>query len=485
MNLRLRGGGLLLSYLVFAVILRCITFGDPVLHIDEQFYLLVGDRMLHGSIPYVDIWDRKPIGLFILYAAMRALGGDGVIQYQLVALGFAVATALTINRLARKIASPEAAWWTGLLYLPYLSLFGCFGGQSPVFYNLPVALAALLMCRVVEKQRLLVDGLLAMLLIGIAIQIKYTVVFEGAAFGIALLYLGWKAGWSVARICLTGLLWCGVALSPTILAVAVYEWIGHGPAFIQANFLSFFGRHQDQLPALMRLGKEALLLTPLGMAIYFDQSPSSPVKTFLRYWAGAAVAGFLIFGTYLDHYTAPLLVPLTVIAAPGLGWQVGRKVVTALAVLVSGIGAFANTLDQHYLFGNRNEVASATSAIRLHLAGGCFYMFEGDDPILYETTNSCLVSRFVFPQHLASTMEAGALGVSQVAEERKVLARRPTVIMTGGDGMRLENPAVVAVISAELRRDYVQYDTVKIGRRSYRLFERKDNLRPQLLAGQD
>lgn len=61
--------------LVAAIALRASTFCDPFVNADEQFYLVVGDRMLHGLLPYVDIWDRKPIGLFLLYAGIRLLGG--------------------------------------------------------------------------------------------------------------------------------------------------------------------------------------------------------------------------------------------------------------------------------------------------------------------------------------------------------------------------------------------------------------------------
>jgi hypothetical protein len=48
---------IVLATLVF----RSFHFGNPDVDFDEPFYLLVGDRMLHGAIPYVDIWDRKPI----------------------------------------------------------------------------------------------------------------------------------------------------------------------------------------------------------------------------------------------------------------------------------------------------------------------------------------------------------------------------------------------------------------------------------------
>ena len=98
-----------LGFLAVAMALRAPLLGNPVLHVDEQFYLLVGDRMLHGALPYVDIWDRKPIGLFLLFAGFRLLGGDGVWCYQIAAIASVTATAYVIYRIARQIAQARAA----------------------------------------------------------------------------------------------------------------------------------------------------------------------------------------------------------------------------------------------------------------------------------------------------------------------------------------------------------------------------------------
>ena len=45
-----------LLLLLLALAARAQTFGNPVIGYDEQFYLLVGDRMIHGTIPFVDIF---------------------------------------------------------------------------------------------------------------------------------------------------------------------------------------------------------------------------------------------------------------------------------------------------------------------------------------------------------------------------------------------------------------------------------------------
>ncbi|WP_204265563.1 hypothetical protein, partial [Enterobacter hormaechei] len=59
--------------------------------------------------------------------------------------------------------------------------------------------------------------------------------------------------------------WIGAALLPTLAAWAWYASIGHGEAFVQANFLSILDRGSDGLGvALKRLGGMALCLAPLA-----------------------------------------------------------------------------------------------------------------------------------------------------------------------------------------------------------------------------
>ena len=54
---------------------RAIWLGDPAADYDEQLYSLIGLRWLDGALPYADLWDRKPAGLFALFAMAHAVGG--------------------------------------------------------------------------------------------------------------------------------------------------------------------------------------------------------------------------------------------------------------------------------------------------------------------------------------------------------------------------------------------------------------------------
>ena len=128
--------------LAFALVSRITVFGDTNYFNDEYFYFQGGLRLWVGDLPYVDVWDRKGPGLFLTYALAGAVSSS-VIAYQTLALLFAAATALCVSAIARRFTTPAGAALGGTLYLVLLVFFGGGGGQSPVFYNLWMALAAL------------------------------------------------------------------------------------------------------------------------------------------------------------------------------------------------------------------------------------------------------------------------------------------------------------------------------------------------------
>jgi hypothetical protein len=478
-----------LAYVFLALLLRAATLGYPVIHIDEQFYLLVGDRMLHGAVPFVDIWDRKPVGLFLLFAAMRMLGGDGIVQYQLVALLCTAGTSLVIYRTAREVAGPLGAFFAGVAYQGALSAVFCFGGQAPVYYNLLVALSGLGMLRIYttpSAAKLLWRGAAIMAVLGVAIQIKYTVIFEGVAFGLALMVRARKHGWTHRQVLGAGTLWAGVALVPTLAALAYYAAIGHAAEFVQANFLSIFGRAEPFGWAASRLGKETLALLPVWLAIFlaparianFGQK-NPDALAFLRYWAGAAVLGFLLFGTWYDHYVAPLLVPLMIVSAPALG--LGRpyrwySVIMLVMCLLAGGLATSINLSKH---GSTQEVQKAADIIRTGLGGdGCLYVNEGD-PILYHMTGACFATRYVFPNHLNGMVDVNSLGVDVNAEMARVMASHPRVVVVSAVPSSLPvNWNARGLMFGVLARDYQLYAQQQVGWRQLLIYR----LKPDVLA---
>lgn len=477
--------GLILLTAAFAI--RGAQFGNPLIHVDENFYLLVGDRMLHGAVPYVDIWDRKPVGLFVLFAAIRLLGGDGIVQYQVVATLFAAGTALIIARMAAPMAGLKAGTVAGLIYLLMLGLVGGSGGQAPVFYNLFVAGAALATLIATTEGKLSAgrirrNGAVAMGLIGVAMQVKYTAVFEGVFLGLALMWASWRAsGGRLDRLAVDAGIWIGLALAPTLVAFYWYAWIGEADAFVYANFLSIGARSGAPPEELLRRLAKAwkLLHLPVFAVVLavvlqpwrrFQTGPAT--MKFALAWLAAAIVGYLAFGTYFDHYALPLFAPLALACASLFIHRPYRLgLVAATLMLLSG--AIANGVVIHKMHlkrGSQAEMTAMVEAIRPRLKG-CLYVWNGD-PMLYHLTGSCLPTRYPFAGHLNLLREKGAIGVDQAAEVRRILAGHPSVIVDHEPAARDFNFEVVAIVRDELRASYRPVKVVPLRRARLVVYER-------------
>ncbi|MGN6818472.1 MAG: ArnT family glycosyltransferase [Sphingomonas sp.] len=475
--------------LIVALASRAPLFGNPVIQVDEQFYLFTGDHMLHGAWPFIGIWDRKPVGLFVLYAGLRALGGTGILSYQIAEMLSVAATAFVIERMARIIAPPSGALFAGILYILCLPIMGGIGGQAPVFYNLPMAAAALIMLRLVAAdredaaRRLRGQGALAMLLVGIAIQIKYSAVFEGFFFGVVLMALSLRRRSSVFVALAESALWASIALLPTAVAFAAYCLAGHGQDFLFANFWSIFLRSGD--PVDQTLGRfwgmvafTAPLIVAGCLAPFANRDTEGRSALYFSLsWAACACAAVIAFGSYFDHYALPLYAPLCLVAAPLLGLRrVGPRVgvVLIVAALIAGT---LNVWRDVRKRGDWATVAPMVAMIGQH-PKGCVYIFDGD-PIIYHLTQSCLLTRWPFPPHLANRRETNALGVNAVAETRRIMEQRPSwVITTRGPDSGLTNRADAAIVDRALGNHYALVMEIPIGPRVRQLYR----LEPEQLA---
>lgn len=468
--------------LAAAVVIRARDFGNPIIHVDEQYYLLVGDHLLHGAVPYVDLWDRKPLGLFLIFAAIRLLPGDGIIAYQLVATLFAAATAWLVAQGGTRLgASRTGAVAAGLAYILWLSLLSGRGGQSPVFYNLFVASAGLLTLRLPElaaradRGAIMISGCAACLLAGLAIQTKYTPLVEGAFFGLAHLWFLRRAGARWAAIAGAGAIWAALGIAPTAVVVAIYY--ERGPADFQAFWFANFAsvalrKGYPAAKIAARLAGTTAQLSPfIACAIIAWRERPRRIETLLALgWLAAALVAFAMIGAFFDHYALPLMVPLTMIAAPVLGRH--RAALASVAILGALLFGFHLATEPD----DRESAYIVARAMAANDGGECPYVFAGDS-ILYHLAHACLPTAYAFPSTLAYEPEQGATGIDEAAEVRRIMARRPPVVVTLDQPLAPWNRDSLAVMSAALAHDYRRILSVPREEERMLVYRRRD--RPQ------
>ena len=464
---------------LFAVAARCVTFNNPVIGFDEQFYLLVGDRVLQGAWPYVDIFDRKPVGLFLIFAAIRLLGGAGFFAYKLVALTFAVGTAIGIFSIARRFTGHVGALAGASLYVCWLDFMEGEGGQAPILYNpLMIAAALLTLAAIRRPDALRYHGAKAILLVGLALQVKYSVIFEGFYFGCVLIWAAWRAGQRYANLVTSIMVWVACALAPTMAAMLVFTLAGHFREFWFCNFVSVLyqqrGNALDQLPGAAVI---AGILLPLFLTLAMAPKVAgirhaSAEQGFVKGWLIAALLGVVLFWRFASpHYALPVLVPLAVALAPSLDGSQRRRM-TAIVLVATALvaGQVALALTERAKGG---ASAAHSVALAAHSDGRCIFVYDGY-PALYMLTHSCVPTRWAFPGSLNTADDANpkALGTDPAAEVARIFSTHPSAVIDDYPRFVHGNPATRAVVDKALATDYFLSACIATGPHRIRLVYR-------------
>lgn len=420
--------GVFALLLLAAILLRADTFGDPNLHGDEAFYFTVGTMMHHGALPYVDVWDRKPLGLFILYYLIAGVS-TAPLAYQLAATVSAAATAAAIAAMARRWTTATGGVLAGLCYLLALGPFQGFGGQSPVFYNLFVALAALIVLRALPALR---EGRTpkgvagAMLLAGLAITMKTSALFEGAYLGLAATWALWRSGARPARVLAAALPWALIGAAPALACAAAYALNGHWAEYWHAMVTSNLAKPGSWPTAWIRLQILAAMLSPIALIAALGLVRQNRERAFVIGWLAAAIAGLCAVPNFYVHYGLPIVVPLLVAASGFLARQpLGAGVTATLAILSC---ALSSPFQYGHAAKSRAAIDRLTAAAKAHVGDGPLLLYDAP-PQLYQLTGQPFVTPLVFPTHLAHGIEKDVSHLSTLGETRRVLALRPGAVV--------------------------------------------------------
>ena len=456
---------------------RAIWLGDPAADYDEQLYSLIGLRWLDGALPYADLWDRKPAGLFALFAMAHAIGGPSPVAYQVLAMAFTLAGSLSIYALAKPLADRWGALLAGIAYPLMLPLYGSHAGQSEVFF-LPLLLGALYLLTNDRERLSFKRAAWAMLLGGLALQVKYTALPACMTLGGLALMRFHRQGVQPDDLAKRALLFAAIGIAPTVLAYAAFAALGAGEAFWWANFGSFFlregaGRWRGELPiALLPVVVPVLL----GLWAALRLAPPRDGALYASYavFAAGLVGTVFLPGTLYLYYLAALVPASLLLALPLFASP--RPLARGMVLLMFGFYAlFYVGLDQTGKSAQRRaSVGHLTQAIAplVDRNGECLWIFDGPS-VLYTRTNSCIPTRFVYPDHLNNALETNALGVDQTKEVARILSTRPPVIVTASDPLTRQNAVARKLVANALKRDYEPLANAELGKRTVRAWRRR------------
>ncbi|QCE34693.1 hypothetical protein FAI40_04635 [Acetobacteraceae bacterium] len=438
---------------ILALLCEFGAMGNPFPFSEQQFYLYGGGQILQHQIPYVDFWDRKPVGLFLLFAPIHLFGPYRFYAMPIIAGLFMWVGAIMIARITRLLSCGLfPSFLAGAVYLIGSNAYPDeTAGQAEQFY-IPLLIGAVLLIvqywdRIQNSiPDLLKVGAGTMILLGMALEIKTSCVWDGVFLGIALLVIAVRQpNFSLTQrfyaffVC--GAAWIFVALIPTLLILAYYaahgilhDWvwanitnhhlrskaIGHSTAFFDYHrYYANFAKHA--LETCFFWGLPTLYLTYRFIALWVAKlkakdgsfvPPLTPLFFIFAWGWVSLVASIQLRGGYAAvHYTMAGM-PAAVILGAVL-WQrnLWEKIFLLLPLVYFTPQAIATNL-----ISFKDEVALEHKvASILNQQPGCLFQLSGSY-LFYDlspATSQCRVNKFLLSGMLTSPEEQFALGVNR------------------------------------------------------------------------
>lgn len=487
---------LLLVLFAWIVLVRLPFFNFDVLSVDEAVYLALGSGLRHGLIPYVDLVDRKPIGIFLIYAAAEALFKTPLIGVRIFGVICTFAASLLLMRIGRRYMklSANASFLCGFFYSTYALLFYGDSGQTPVFY-MPLVVAGA--AGVMEECARLVQGRApsimrlgaAGLALGLSLQIKYSTIFECIFFGCLILFLLWRHRTQLGRTALrTGgvavaAMACGGIL-PTAVAYAAYAAIGQGDAFVFYNFTVNLTREATDFPVRAILFRSALFvaaLLPLTVmsaryllsrgawpAVRGADMPARWVPVVTLLWFFAALFGGLAQRQPYATYFFDTLAPLAVLAAAAFenrSLAVRPILVTfwraAIVMALPVVGYVGLHLQK--IADNGSPFLPRQIARDLRAQGVTSMYNFNYFGIVHYLADIPLPSRYPYPDHLLRDLEGRSFQFDGVTEIARVLDTDPEVIVVQEPVSSKVTPARQDLVKHKVASDYCLWRTYPAG----------------------
>jgi thiamine transporter ThiT len=490
------------GFALLVLVLRSATFFHTVENWDESLYLLMARSVLDGHTLYTEIWDHKPPGIFYLFALAQLVFGRTVLSIRLAAWLAVTASSVLLFLIGRRLRSPTTGVVAGLLYAVFSLNDGGVASNVELFFT-PLLLLALLLVVSYEATELLErpsPPLLLGLVAGLALQMKYVVIFDLAAFFLLLAPPLWReaARDSPGRLLRCVALACAGSLLPLVVVASWFAACGHFADYVDANFVANV-RYVDEVGfdfsklawMIERRVREAfplwlsLALAPACLVLFpaLERETRRGLVAGLL-WAVLAFLGILAMRRLFAHYflslTAPLclLCALVVCSAAESPGRTGARTRLLLALVLLGpllrgaerpLSLAAQTLYHRVvrhepLWGD--EPAQVAEYLRSRVRPGDYLYVADYHPILYYLLPVRVPTRFPLPPHLADERWRELTGFDPEAEVRAIFAKKPLYVVK----VEEKDTPFYRLLREELERSYQREETIG----SVALYRRKD-----------
>src|SRR5262245_33909797 len=257
----------LLGYLVLSALLRLPFSFVSVIDWDESTFIIMGQEILDGFLPYTRLWDFKPPLAFAAYAVAIATLGHSIEAVRVAGTICVALTGLAVYLAARRAMPPVMARLAGVVTI--VAMVAQRAGQATMTEHFAAAFLAwglvALLASEESRPSLVIAGALLMTGTLIRLHLAYTL---GAVIAVAGLRP--DGGPTRRRIADVGMLAAG-AIVPLAAVLVPYVYTGNGDVLIRSATLALRASERgpwDILRAVVEVPGYFVPNPPLALTVW-------------------------------------------------------------------------------------------------------------------------------------------------------------------------------------------------------------------------
>jgi 4-amino-4-deoxy-L-arabinose transferase-like glycosyltransferase len=484
-----------LFLLIFSIVNRFPYYFPIVINWDESSYILLGQNILDGHLPYTDLWDLKPPLAFLFFAGAIALLGKSIISVRIAGTVCVAFTAFLTYLTGKTLWNHRTGLLSAVICVAMLGFPS--SGQAVMSEHIAlvpmVGALSILVMKEYSPRNLFLAGILMAIATFVRLNLAYVSVLVGFYIVICIFIMPPR---SIRTALIRGLAYVSGGCFVLLLVFLPYAITGYQKLWLSSVIIAPLNYARFQLSAMdalrehigyisqsFTLKKGPLLVVSslmwlgglAGLVFIHLQWRKKPLAIKLRL---ALLATFLI-GTFISiivggaafpHYHIQLFPFMALFAAAFAhiclsGYS--PRLMTFVSVLIVGISILSvipqyNKIMSLYLAGQSLPYGPACEIAKYinqeNTSGEPIFMMT--DHIVYWLINQKPLSKStVHPSNISKEYILSALvgpGTTTEMELAKILAKKPRFIVLTGDSWHyLGKPIACALLRETLDTHYI------------------------------
>lgn len=434
------------------IVTRCTTFFSSLID-DEETFTVFARTLLHGGLPYIDVYDNKPPLIYGWYAAiLRLFGETNILAIHIATAIWVMLTCYVLFKIGARVFGEKAGLFAALAYAIFTTTFipPTIAAHATLLLALPMALSTWFLIKWADDPKaiwMFLSGFCGAAAVLFKYQALMQIIFVlGALAFFFVMRIGPRRRAVIAGVValLAG------ALVVALLLFAYLARLGVIRPFYEATWAASFSyMHTGQLignywarlatkGGAYLAGTSLLWIAVAAQAARFIKTErrafaQSPFQLLMWWWLASQIPAVLAGGRFYGHYFIQLLPCACVIGGSTFAawWSRGRAARIALAAALSifAIGwmvprVFYQTLAERFHLHNLKTEQRIGEYIRNAAPAAARIFVWGEEPSIYFFAERDPASRLLWSDTLVGRQfgiaetQTGAPGSAALANSK-------------------------------------------------------------------